>query len=301
MEAPGNAGFRSVVFSPDGKTLAGLRQDNDVYVWDRDTGRQQASYPPLVGCLFYNARGRLVGFDVERKVMWDVSGGRRTPYPFAAKSGEFEPCDHFVLFRADQERIKLWDLVADKETIFQCPENWWGPQFVPAPSGLALGIHEKDNLWVVRPGQPPLRIATQLPWTALIALAPAGDTLAMYDLVREEPQRRWFIQIVDWLTGRETDPVSYRFVLLDAVTSRSVASFDHCYWGKWSPDGKTLAVVSSQGKLYLYDWPLRRQWATIVLWSMAAVGGTVLFGKLVGSLRRKRAAKATTNQTLLPS
>jgi RNA polymerase sigma factor (sigma-70 family) len=93
--APGKTGweyrFEHVAFAPDGRTLATLRADRTIQLWDLATGAELLSrtgYSARVSCLAFSPDSRVLasGHTDSTILLWDVNSGRRARRESVEKS-----------------------------------------------------------------------------------------------------------------------------------------------------------------------------------------------------------------------
>lgn len=121
IRAIGEAGDRSVTFSPDGRTLAagGFHMDRRVGIYDVQTGRRMLS---LVGhteweadaCTFSPNGALLASTGVDRQILvWDLQTGalrhRLAGQPFRVATLAFSP-DGATLACGGDRTVRLWDM-----------------------------------------------------------------------------------------------------------------------------------------------------------------------------------------------
>jgi RNA polymerase sigma factor (sigma-70 family) len=93
--APGKTGwqyrFEHVAFAPDGRTLATVRADGTIQLWDLATGAELLSrrgYSARVNCLVFSPDSRVLasGHADSTVLLWDLTSGRRAPRQPVKKS-----------------------------------------------------------------------------------------------------------------------------------------------------------------------------------------------------------------------
>jgi WD40 repeat protein len=236
----------SVVFSPDGKTLASASTDSTVLFWDE--AAHPASGPPLaqadrITALAFSPDSRMIASaagDIY-VVPWQAATGQPNAL---ANHGElvtslaFSPDGKTLASGMADNTIVLWD-VATGQTIGQPLKGHtdWVYSVAFSPDGRRLASGSKDKtiiLWNMATQQPigkPLNGHTD--WVYSVAFSPDGRTLASSSA--DNTIMQWDVATHNLIGHPLRAHAGYVF---------SVAS---------SPDGKTLASGSEDGTIRLWD------------------------------------------------
>jgi RNA polymerase sigma factor (sigma-70 family) len=239
-------GLRAVAFSPDGRTLATGCYDDQIRVWEAETGQELHRFP---------TRGR-IAFTPDGKTL--VGGGW------------------------DDGKLHFWELATGRERrCFQAHEGWI-PRMVVAPDGKTLvslgGRDGMVRLWNLATGREVHHFGgKQKSFVTWVALTPDGKTLATLHQ-DEKALRLW-----DVATGRERHhlvghPYAIASIAIapDGHTLASggydgtlylweVGTGKECWHGKigssldemaFAPDGNTLAWGSQHEKT-VHLWEVR--------------------------------------------
>ncbi|MEH2198225.1 WD40 repeat domain-containing protein, partial [Nostoc sp.] len=153
-----SSSVNSVVFSPDGKTLASGSYDKTIKLWDVSTGKAiktLTGHSGLVYSVVFNPDGKTLasGSDDKTIKLWDVSTGKAiktlTGHSSWVFSVVFSPDGKTLASGSDDKTVILWDLDFDNLLHSGCkllnnylvahPEVLEELQSCQTPSRLALG------------------------------------------------------------------------------------------------------------------------------------------------------------------
>ena len=183
----------SVVFSPDGRTLASSSNDDTIRLWDVATGQPQGS--PLTGhtgnilAVAFSPDGETLASAGADKtiIMWDVAGGQPRGLPLTGHTSSvssimFSP-DGQTLASTGDKTVMLWDLTRNPPrgtTLTGHMEAVRSVAFSPDGHTLASGSNDETIiLWDVATGEllgPPL--TGHEAWVRSLAFSPDSHTLA---------------------------------------------------------------------------------------------------------------------------
>ena len=233
----------SVVFSPDGKTLASADRRGTIRLWDAATGRPRGE--PLIGhagwicSVVYSPDGQTLasmGRD-ETIRLWDAATGQPRGEPLIGHAGwicsvVFSPDGKTLASASEDKTIRLWDAATGRlrgEPLTGHTDEICSVMYSPDGQTLASrGWDETIRLWDAGTGRPRCEPLTgHAGWICSVVFSPDGQTLASADGHRT-------IRLWDAATGRPRG---------EWRTGQTGFHWDVVF----SPDGQTLAIKSSDG------------------------------------------------------
>lgn len=275
--------FKKIAFSPDGRKLAGRDSGTNwkaqVHVWDLDTGREDAVYwreewrewscSPIA----FSRDGKLLVFDDHSDWMVEADTGRRA-FELKQRHGinwSFRTTgfDDQVIY-GNARNIWIVDLGTgelrakfthdgDLETLSSHATTLDGTVLV---AGEAV-IGHPHYLFSGGAGEGRrLPAADGMSW---LALSPDGRWLAAGASVLHDYQRwhRW----LPWATSHD-----HAFEVHDLSWGWRAAHFRGVTAAKFSPDGRTLALIAEDETVQLWDFPVRTPWPIVAVGGVLAAG-----------------------------
>jgi WD40 repeat protein len=243
--------FSALTFSPDGRTLASTGgRGPTIKLWDVATGDITATLQ------WHEGGGQSVAFSPDGETLAS-GGGRaitlwdmRTRKEKATFKGNsvgsvaFSP-DGKTLASASDDGITLWDLASGKSTATL--EKGGNRSVAFSPDGKTLASARSDGsvqLWDLASGkQDPVFEWVIGPWgsASSVAFSPDGTALAAGGVTEMMSLAIGSGRIMLWDPASRKEKTSFR---CDSQNIESIA---------FSPDGKTLATASWNGKVQLWD------------------------------------------------
>jgi len=220
----------TVVFSPDGKTLASGSRGGTVQLWDVGTGTLKATFtqssvfpkdsnsPPIVVFSSDSRTLASVRYGSTTIHLWDINTGRHTATPL----GHGPPEDQYLPFSPDGR-------ISENSTseIFEAATLGFS-YLAFSPDGRTLARGDASgtvSLWDVATGTHRTTLTTNIPIVGL-SFSPDGQTLAI--------KNRYGIHLWDVATGVQKVKFAQQKFL--------------CF----SPDGQTL-VSLNEDRIHLWD------------------------------------------------
>jgi WD40 repeat protein len=259
----------SVVFTPDGRTLAtaSARNTNTVILWDlTDPARPRQLGSPLpssVHSVAFTPDGRTLATasDDDTVILWDLTdparprqlGSPLTGHTGPVNSAAFAPDGRTLATGSGDAKVILWDLT-DPARPRQLGSPLTGHtgrvySVAFAPDGRTLATGSDDNtviLWDLTDPARPRPLGSPLTSSAhSMAFAPDGRTLATVSIrhaasARDAASARNTVVLWDL-----TDPARPRQLGSPLTSSMDSVGF--------APDGRTLATASDDNTVILWD------------------------------------------------
>ncbi|MFE4716639.1 protein kinase [Streptomyces sp. NPDC056728] len=260
LEVPdsGADDVKSVVFSPDSKTLAGATQGATPVLWDVATGKPKPRVAPPLEAPFlswvaFSPDGKLLATasSDNRAGLWDVVTGKLTVnltgHTDMVYSVTFSPDGKGLATGSADRTVMLWDVATARTTAtFAHPDGVTSVVFSPAGKLLATASNDgSTRLWHLATGKSTTVDSSHTGRTdgiGSVVFSPDGKTLATANGV-DSTVRLW-----DVANGK----ASTTFAHPDGVDSLA-----------FSPDGSLLATSCVNGSIRLWSLATRKTAAVI--------------------------------------
>ena len=242
----GERGFiNSVVYSPDSTTLASCGMwDNTIRLWDPKTGEQKAilkGHTRVVNSVAYSSDGKTIAsscWDMIR--LWDAKTGQHKmtiPKPGAPFSKiVFTPDGTSLTSASADGKIQLWDpttgqlkgILINGQSIFS---------MLPTSDGktLATGVYEDIILWDIETRQPKSILTGNTEFAEPVLISQDETTLTSISSTVDQTK----LLLWDVKTGK------HQIIFIQKLKNVRAR--------KLSPDGKTLAILTSDKNIQLWD------------------------------------------------
>jgi WD40 repeat protein len=253
-----------VAYSPDGKTLTSVRGPS-IRLWDAATGKERFlefdGHQAGVSAVALSPDGKLLASAGEQVRLWETRTGKPVRrLQVAAVAVAFSP-DGKTLASAGRDRmIHLWDVETgkDRDQLKGHRHGIVAVAFSPDGKLLASGDGQATiRLWDVASGKETQKMDVQsIAETLSLAFSPDGKTLACAgawnDTSFMPKGAKLNIQGVE-VTRKE----GYAVLLWDTASGQEVRRFTGLQAKlksvAFSPDGKSIAAGSADGRIGLWD------------------------------------------------
>jgi WD40 repeat protein len=227
---------RSVVFSPDGKTLASGGWNGPARLWDAQTGKVRATVGAHASSVVFSPDGKMLASVSGHTVaLWDAKTGKGQTnlegHTDSVNSVVFGPDGQFLVSKGDKNEIRIWDLRSGRgaDEFKEFTKTISSVAF--SPDGKALAVAGLAPVLRVMDALTGKQVATLVGHTDTIesvAFGPDGKRLVSAS--KDRTVMLWDVQ-----TGKER-------------TTFAVDSDEDILAVAFCSDGKTLDCVCRPGK-----------------------------------------------------
>ncbi|GMG17252.1 unnamed protein product [Aspergillus oryzae] len=213
----------SVVFSPDGRTLASGSYDSTVKLWDTTTGTERQTlkgHSGRVDSVAFSPDGRTLasGSNDNTVKLWDTTTGteRQTLKGHSqwVNSVVFSPDGRTLASGSNDNTVKLWDTTTGTERQTLKGHSDWVKSVAFSPDGRTLASGSYDStvkLWDTTTGTERQTLKGHSQWVNSVVFSPDGRTLASgssYDCT---------VKLWDTTTGTERQTLKGHSGQVDSV------------------------------------------------------------------------------------
>ena len=239
----------SASFSPDGKRIVSISDDNTIRIWDSQTGKQIGQLPEghtkKVSSASFSPDGKhIVSASYDKTIrIWDTQTSKQIGQPFEGhtrpvNSVSFSPDGKRIVSASSDNTIRIWDTQTGKQIgkpLEGHTDHVLSASF--SPDGKRIVSASSDNtirIWDAQTGKQvgrPLTGHTYLIYS--VSFSPDGKLIVSAS--RDETVRIWDAK-TGWQIGQP---------LKGHTNSVSTASF--------SPDGKLIVSASYDNTIRIWD------------------------------------------------
>ena len=277
---------KSVVYSPDGKTLASASKDNTIKLWDATTGKKISTltgHTDWVNSVVYSPDGKtLASASADNTIkLWGVTTGKEIStlngHKDFVNSVVYSPDGQVLASASKDGKIKLWNVTTRKEISTLTGHKALIMSIVYSPDGKTLASASTDKtikLWNVITGKEISTLTGHTNWVNSIVYSPDGKTLASAS--DDKTIKLWNVDTreeISTITGHKESVNSIVYsrdgkILASASADKTIKLWnvakgksiptltghsDYVRSVVYSPDGKTLASASDDKSIKLWD------------------------------------------------
>ncbi|MEM7532252.1 MAG: CHAT domain-containing protein [Chloroflexota bacterium] len=279
-------GVRSVVYSPDGQTIASSGDDGTIRLWSADDLTPIAllfGHTNTVNSIFYSPDGtHIVSGSEDRTVrIWDVDSGEQVAQ-FEGHSGPirsvaYHPDGQQVASGSNDKTVILWDVTNGAQVAQFAGHIDWIQSVAYRPDGTQIASGSDDKtviLWDIASKEQVAQIDGHTGWVYAVSYSPDGRYLAsaaddktvrIWDVDSKE-QVALFEGHPDWLRTVAYSPDGTQLVsgdhsaavlVWDIASGKQVAQFDghteEVYAVAYSPDGRHIVSSGKDTTVQIWD------------------------------------------------
>ncbi len=232
----------SLVFSPDGRTLA--CGHDGIHLWDVHTGEdkmQLTEHTDAIESVAFSPDGKTLASGSWDKTirLWDAHTGEPKKtligHTKTVNSIAFSPDGRTLASGSDDETVRLWDVDTGENEMTLVGHAEWVESIAFSPDGKTLASGGAESIilfWDIDTGEAKMTLTGHTDWVYTLAFSPNGKTLASGCI--DATIHFWNTQ-----TG------AYKKTLTGHTARVASLAF--------SSDGKTLVSGSDDGSVLLWE------------------------------------------------
>ena len=232
----------SLVFSPDGRTLASGH--DGIHLWDVHTGEdkmQLTEHTDAIESVAFSPDGKTLASGSWDKTirLWDAHTGENKKtligHTKSVQSIAFSPDGRTLASGSDDETVRLWNVDTGENEMTLVGHAEWIQSIAFSPDGKTLASGGAESIilfWDIDTGEAKMTLTGHTDWVYTLAFSPNGKTLASGCIDAT-------IHFWDTQTG------AYKKTLTGHTARVASLAF--------SSDGKTLVSGSDDGSVLLWE------------------------------------------------
>jgi len=235
---------RSVSFSPDGRRIVSGSTDNELKVWDAETGQETLTlkgHSDWVTSVSFSPDGRRIvsGSNDDTIKIWDAETGQETltveGHTWAVSSVIFSPDGNRIVSGSWDKSLKVWDAETGRETLTLKGHSDYVRSVSFSPDGRRIVSGSEDEtlkVWDAETGQEMLTLKGHSDYVIGVSFSPDGRRIVSGS--NDKTPKVWNAE-----TGQEMRNLEGH---TDSVTSVA-----------FSPDGRRIVSGSNDETLKVWD------------------------------------------------